>query len=80
MGSAGFLACRRPNSNSTWFPVSTTEWMPSDSIAELPVMAAATNLVTAISALPARAARMTGFDEAAMSDSPKDDRGPGRSL
>jgi len=42
---------RRP-----WLPVSTTEWMPSDSMAEEPVMAAVTNLATAISALPASAA------------------------
>jgi hypothetical protein len=32
-------------------PVSATEWIPSDSIAELPVTAAATNFATAITAL-----------------------------
>ena len=36
--------------------MSTTESMPSDSIAEEPVRPAATNSVTAISALPASAA------------------------
>ena len=40
--------------------------MPSDSIAELPVIEAATNLVIAISVLPANAARMTGFEPDAM--------------
>jgi len=37
-----------PTSNSTPLPASTVEWIPSDSIAELPVMPAATNLVSAI--------------------------------
>ena len=40
-------------------PVSTTEWMASLNMAELPVMPEAINLVTAIRPLPARAAKMT---------------------
>jgi hypothetical protein len=36
--------------------VSTTEWIASESIAELPVTHAAMNLVAAISILPTRAA------------------------
>ena len=35
--------------------VSTAEWIPSDSIAELPVMPATTNLVAAIAMLAAMA-------------------------
>jgi len=46
-------------------PVSTSEWMPSDSMAELPVTPAATNLVTAMAKLPAIAAKMTVFDPVA---------------
>jgi hypothetical protein len=37
-------------------PVSTSEWTPSDSIAELPVNAAAMNFVIAIRPLPTIAA------------------------
>jgi len=37
-------------------PVSTTEWTPSASIAELPPIAAAANLVMAMAVLPASAA------------------------
>jgi len=37
-------------------PVSTLEWMASVSIADEPVRAKATNLVTAMARLPARAA------------------------
>ncbi len=44
-------------------PVSTAEWMPSDSMAELPVSAAATNFVTAIRELPTRAAMMTFLED-----------------
>jgi hypothetical protein len=40
-------------------PVSTREWIPSEIIAELPVIVAATNLVMAIRELPASAAKMT---------------------
>ena len=47
-------------------PVSTAEWMPSDSMAELPVSAAATNFVTAIRELPTRAAMMTFLEDPAM--------------
>lgn len=48
--------CRMPQSRSKPFPVSTNEWTPSESIAELPVNAAAKNLVTAMARLPAIAA------------------------
>jgi hypothetical protein len=51
-----------PYSNNNWLPVSTSEWMPSDIIAELPVTDAAINLVTDISALPISAAIMTRFE------------------
>src|SRR5262245_62116042 len=37
-----------PTASSTPLPVSTSEWIPSDSIAELPVIAAATNLSSAM--------------------------------
>jgi hypothetical protein len=40
--------------------------MPSESIAELPVIAAATNFVTAMSVFPMRAAMMTFLDDDAM--------------
>lgn len=42
-----------PTSNKTPLPVSTAEWMPSDSMAELPVMPATANLVAAIATLAA---------------------------
>ena len=44
-----------PTSSSTPLPVSTSEWMPSESIAELPVTPATTNLVTAIATFAAMA-------------------------
>jgi hypothetical protein len=48
-------------------PVSTVEWTASLSIAELPVIAAATYLLTAIARLPASAARMVLTEEAWLS-------------
>jgi hypothetical protein len=45
-----------PRSSKPWFPVSTTEWTPSDIMADEPEMDAATNLLTAISALAPSAA------------------------
>jgi len=50
----------------TWLPVSTTEWIASENIAELPVKAAATNLVIATIRLPVSAAMMTFLDSAHM--------------
>ncbi len=47
-------------------PVSTSEWMPSEIIAELPVMAPAMNLITAMAALPMIAATTAFLDSAAM--------------
>jgi hypothetical protein len=47
-------------------PVSTSEWIHSDIIAELPVIEAAANLVTDIRALPINAAIMTNFEPDAM--------------
>ena len=47
-------------------PVSTTEWMPSLIIAELPVMPPAMNLITAIARLPMIAATTAFLDSAAM--------------
>src|SRR3954470_23920567 len=44
MSSAGFLACRRPHIKSSWLVESTTLCTPSVSIAEEPVIVAATNL------------------------------------
>ena len=46
--------------------MSTTEWMPSLIIAELPVMPPATNLMTAIARLPMIAATTAFLDSAAM--------------
>lgn len=63
LSSAGFLDCFKPCNNNSWLPVSTSEWIPSDSMAELPVKAAAMNLVIAISVLPANAANMTFVEE-----------------
>ena len=54
--SAGRRARLRPRSSRPWLPVSTTEWIASLNIAELPVAAAAANLVAAISEFPASAA------------------------
>ena len=45
-----------PRSINLPLPVSTSEWMPSEIMAELPVNAAATNLVQAIAILPRIAA------------------------
>jgi hypothetical protein len=45
-------------------PVSTIEWMPSESIAELPVIPATTNFVTAIPRFDAMAAYTAVFDSA----------------
>jgi hypothetical protein len=42
--------------------VSTIEWIPSDSIAELPVIKAAVNFVIAIRVLPISAAIITLVD------------------
>jgi len=44
-----------PTSSSAPLPVSTSECTPSDSMAELPVMPATTNLVTAMATLAAMA-------------------------
>ena len=54
--SAGRAPRRRPWNRRPPLPVSTTEWMPSEIMAELPVSAAATNLMTAMAALPTMAA------------------------
>lgn len=42
-----------PTSSRNSLPVSTVEWIASDSIAELPVMPATMNLVVAIATLAA---------------------------
>jgi len=47
------------NNHNTWLPVSMSEWIPYDNIAELTVVAAAMNLVTAISEFPISAANIT---------------------
>jgi len=47
-------------------PVSTSEWMPSLIIAELPVMLPAMNLMTAMAALPMIAAITAFLDSVAM--------------
>ena len=47
-----WLRCT-PTSSSRSLAVSTTEWTPSDIIAELPVMPATTNLVAAIATFAA---------------------------
>ena len=46
--------------------MSTSEWMPSLIIAELPVMLPATNLMTAMAALPTIAAITAFLDSAAI--------------
>jgi hypothetical protein len=51
LASAGLRLFFKPSNRRTWLPVSTAEWMPSESMAELPVKLAATNLVTAMSRL-----------------------------
>jgi len=48
-------------------PVSAIEWKPSDSMAALPEMAAAMNLMTAITALAVRARNMRVLDSVAIS-------------
>src|SRR5258708_35513706 len=57
---------RKPRSSSPPFPVSTSEWMPSESMAELPVKKAATNLVAAMARLPAIAAKIAVLDSLPM--------------
>ena len=57
-------------------PVSTREWMPSEIIAELPVIAAATNLMVAIARFPMIAATIAFFDSAAMGASLHGARAP----
>jgi hypothetical protein len=51
-----------PWSSNDPLPVSTSECIPSDIIAEEPVMAAATNLITAIARLPMTAATTATFE------------------
>ena len=51
--------------------MSATEWMPSDSIAELPVTAAAPNLATAMIALAIIAATTALVLPEAMSNPPR---------
>ena len=43
--------------------MSTVEWIPSENIAELPVIVAATNLVTAMAKFPIIAAITVKVDE-----------------
>src|SRR6185436_21064023 len=50
-----------PYCNSTLLPVSTSEWIASESMAELPENAAAANLLIATAVLPAMAARIAVF-------------------
>ncbi|MNS50932.1 hypothetical protein D3C72_835930 [compost metagenome] len=50
--------------------MSTVEWIASLIMAELPVNRAAANLVTAMAVLPARAAKMTVFEEEAAIETP----------
>ena len=45
-------------------PVSTSEWMPSESIAELPVAAAPANFITAMATLAAIAPKTASFESA----------------
>ena len=51
-----------PQSNSKPLPVSTSEWMPSDSMAELLLKEAAKNLVRAMARFPAIAVQITSLD------------------
>ncbi len=64
--SAGRAARRRPWKRSPPLPVSTREWMPSEIMAELPVIAPATNLMAAMAAFPAIAATTAVLVSAAM--------------
>src|SRR5258708_22826042 len=57
---------RKPSSSSPPFPVSTSEWMPSERIGELQVKKAATNLVVAMARLPAIAAKIAVLDSLPM--------------
>src|SRR5262252_9742423 len=54
----------RPTSSSSPSPVSTSEWMPSESIAELPVAAAPANFIAAMAAFAAIAPKTASFDSA----------------
>lgn len=47
-------------------PVSTIEWIASESMAELPVKNAAMNFVTAIATFPSIAAKIAVLDSAAI--------------
>lgn len=55
LSSGFFLLLFIPSNNSISFAVSASECMPSEIIAELPVMPAAINLVIAMAGLAARA-------------------------
>jgi len=55
-------ACLMPCRSSNPLPVSTRECTPSESIAELPVTAAAANFVAAMHRLPAIAAYTTAVE------------------
>ncbi len=59
-----------PTSSSSPSPVSTVEWMPSESIAELPVAAAPTNFITAMAALAAIAPKTATRDSATKAQAP----------
>ena len=58
--SGGFFASRRPHISSSWLVESTTLWTPSVSIAEEPVIAAATNFETAMPRLAPNAITACG--------------------
>src|SRR4051812_13251835 len=60
--SGALLARAIPYSSKPSLIVSTSECTPSLSMAELPVIAAATNLVAAIARLPPSAANTTNLD------------------
>ncbi len=53
-----------PIRSKTPLPVSTVEWMPSESIAELPVIPATMNFVVAIAAFEAMAPYTARLDSA----------------
>ena len=53
-----------PNNSNTSLLVSTTECMPSETIAELPVKAAAMNFVMAIRRFAPSAVYIAGLEEA----------------
>ena len=75
-GVAGRTDRRRPYSIRSWFPLSTSEWMASLSMALLPVHQAAANFVTAMARLPARAAKMVVLESCAI----EEERSGGRQL